>query len=242
MAPAAASWRRMRRGAAPRLSRRSGSIRSVRDCGSRSFLLELRYDAAGEELERPRGLRVADAAEVDLHRGLEFPEHVPIVAELLDDVLGRADQRLAVLQHRLEGRRGDRLDHLAVARVLGRLVARPRGHGFAEDLDVPLDARARALDRLAMRLGHVAVQRALHLLGARRVAGFAPRLAIRADHVTHPGHAADIGDHHHVVTATPGPYERLDGGHRGDRDRRMRLLHRPWAQMDVAELVKLARI
>src|SRR5262249_45800099 len=204
--------------------------------------LKLRHDAAGEELERPRRLRVVDAAEVDLDRGLEFPEHVPIVAELLDDVLGRADQRLAVSQHRLDGRPGDRLHHLAVARVLGRLVARPRGHGLAEDLDVPLDARARALDRLATRLGHVAVQRALHLLGAPRVAGFAPRLAIGEDHVTHPGHAPDIRDHHHVVAPAAGPDERLDRGHRGDPDGRMWLLDRPRVQVDVAELVKFALV
>src|SRR5882724_1997228 len=93
--------------------------------------LELRHDAAGEELERPRRLRVADSAEIDLYRGLELPEDLPVVPELLDDFLGRADQRLAVAQHRLDGRPGDRLHHLAVARVLGRLVARPRADGLA---------------------------------------------------------------------------------------------------------------
>src|SRR5262249_47573321 len=141
-----------------------------------------------------------------------------------------------------EGCCGDRLDHLAVARVLGRLVARPRGHSLAEDLDVPLDARARALDGFATRLGDVAMKRALNLLGARRAAGFAPRLAIGAHHVAHPGYAADIGDHHHVVTAAPGPDERLDGGHRGDPDGRMGLLDRPRVQVDVAKPVKLALI
>src|SRR5262245_5047916 len=99
-------YRRASAGGAPAPRRPATRTTSgVRDSGSRSALLELRHDAAGEELQRPRRFRLTDPAEIDLDRGLEFPEHVPIVAELLDDVLGRTDQRLAVLQHRLEGRR-----------------------------------------------------------------------------------------------------------------------------------------
>src|SRR5206468_12588744 len=99
---------------------------------------ELRHDAVGEELERSVGLRVADAAEVDLQRRLDLTEDLDLIRELLDHFLGRADERLVALEHGLDRGPGDRRHDLAVVRVLGRLVARPRADGLAEDLDVSL--------------------------------------------------------------------------------------------------------
>src|SRR6266850_4731255 len=200
---------------------------------------ELRHDAVGEELERSVCLRVADAAEVDLQRRLDLAEDLDLVGELVDHFLRGADERLAAFEHRLDGGSGARRHDLAVVRVLGRLVARPRADGLAEDLDVPLDPRPGALNGLGVSLGEIAVERGLDLLLARRVPGFAPGLAVGVDHAAHLLDAADVGHDHHVVAVPPGPDERLDRRHRGDPDRGVRLLDRPRIEVDVAEAVEL---
>src|SRR5206468_6774683 len=134
-----------------------------------------------------------------------------------------------------DGRFGDRLDHLAVVPVLAGLVGCPRAHGFAEDLDVALDAGPRALDRLLVGLGHVAVKRALDLLRAWWMPGLAPGLAVGADHVSHLLEAPGVEHDHHVVSAPARPDERLDRRDRGDPDEGVRFLNRTRLQMDVAK-------
>src|SRR5438477_10747132 len=51
---------------------------------------ELRHDVAGEELERPEALAVADPSEVDLHRRLQLAECYDMVLALLDHLIGRS--------------------------------------------------------------------------------------------------------------------------------------------------------
>src|SRR2546426_4064898 len=201
---------------------------------------ELRHDAAGEELERPQRLHVTDPPEVDLHRGLELAEDFDVVPELLDHLVRRPDQRLTVFQHRVDGRPGDRVHHLAVVRVLTRLMGGPRAHRLAEDLDVTLDAWSRALDRIPVRLGHVAVKRALDLLLARRMPGLTPGLAVGADHIPYLSDAPGVGHDHHVVAAPARPDERLHRRDRGDPDGRVRLLQGTRRQVDIAKPVELA--
>src|SRR5215218_10291498 len=48
------------------------------------------HHLAGEQLERTHGLRGRDAAEVDLHRGLDLAEDLAGVADLLDHLSRRA--------------------------------------------------------------------------------------------------------------------------------------------------------
>src|SRR5215813_5224485 len=127
---------------------------------------ELRHHARGEELERAKRLTLAHAAEVHLERRLDLAEGLTDHRELIHDLLRRPDERRAVFQDRL-GRRADHtLDNLLVVGVLRRLVADPRPEGLAEHLHVALERALESFDRLAARLGHVAVQRDLDLLGA----------------------------------------------------------------------------
>src|SRR6516164_2296297 len=151
---------------------------------------KLGHDLSSDELERPPGLHFPGSAEVDLQRRLELAKDVDVIPKLFDHVVRRPDQRLAITKHRLDGGPGDGVHHLVVARILARLMAYPRVDGLAENLDVALDARASALQRLAPCPGHVAVERALHLLASGCVPGLAPGRAVGADQIAHSLHAA----------------------------------------------------
>src|SRR5262245_18207095 len=86
--------------------------RLLRDSGG-----ELRHDAAGEQLQRPEGLRVLDAVEADLHRGLDLTEELPLPLHLLDGVIRRPHVGEVVGDDRLRGEGGQRRHHLVVALV-----------------------------------------------------------------------------------------------------------------------------
>src|SRR6266542_5641968 len=108
---------------------RSSSVRlvtatpaSTKSCGDGLGRKALRH-LGREELDRAKGVAVWQAAKVHLHGRLEVPEDVAQICELLCYLVRRADERGVPLDERVGGLRADRLDHLAVARVVARGAA-----------------------------------------------------------------------------------------------------------------------
>src|SRR5215510_3432928 len=105
-----------------------------------------------------------------------------------------------------------------------------------------LHGASEPLHGLLMSFGDVAMEGGLNLLGTGGMAGIAPGVAVALHQLTDQIEIAGEGDDHDVVAPLSRPDKRFLGCDGCDPDWRMRLLHRPRHQADVAKPVKLALI